>query len=131
MFPSWVRTLICPKKYIFCTFVLTTARNLSLLKQFTYVNLKVLSTLIWFIGVWSTTLEILAIKITKNMLTQWNSKKSSISKPNIFETVSHSIINNAIFWNFVRRPFRCIYVDCFNRLNFPAEVSTKLQKQLF
>ena len=35
----------CPKKSIFYTFMLTSARNLSLLKQFTYVHLKVLITL--------------------------------------------------------------------------------------
>ena len=47
-------SLNCSKKSIFCSFVLTFARNLSLLKQFTYVHLKVLITLfqnmIQFIG---------------------------------------------------------------------------------
>ena len=48
------------------------------------------------------------------------------------ETVSHSIINNTNFWKCVTRPFRCIYVNCFSRLRFLAEFSTKLQKiQLF
>ena len=36
-------------------------------------------------------------------------------------------INNTIFWKHVTRPFRCIYVNCFNRLRFLAEVSTKLK----
>ena len=44
----------CPKKCIFSNFVLTSARNLSLLKQFTCMDLKVLITvfqkMIWFIG---------------------------------------------------------------------------------
>ena len=44
------------------------------------------------------------------------------------ETVSHSIINNTNFWKCVTRPFRCIYVNCFNRLRFLAEISTNLQK---
>ena len=48
-------SLNCPKKCIFCNFVLTSARNLSLLKQFTYMHLKVLITVFqkmtWFIGV--------------------------------------------------------------------------------
>ena len=35
----------CPKKCIFYNFVLTSARNLSLLKQFTFMHLKVLITL--------------------------------------------------------------------------------------
>ena len=57
-FPSFfleLWTLNCPKKCIFCNFVLTSARNLNLLKQFTYMDLKVLITvfqkMIWFIGV--------------------------------------------------------------------------------
>ena len=48
-------SLNCPKKCIFCNFVLTSARNQSLLKQFTYMDLKVLiavfQKMIWFIGV--------------------------------------------------------------------------------
>ena len=43
----------CPKKCIFYNFVVTSARNLGLLKQFTYMRLKVLTTLfqkmVWFI----------------------------------------------------------------------------------
>ena len=44
------------------------------------------------------------------------------------ETVSHSIISNTIFWMCVTRPFRCIYINCFNSLRFLADASTKLQK---
>ena len=40
MFPSWVMVLKLPKKVYFCNFVLTSAGNLSLLKQFTYMHLK-------------------------------------------------------------------------------------------
>ena len=47
----------------------------------------------------------------------------------IFETVSHSIINNTIFWKCIMRSFRWMYGNCFNRLRFSAEVSTKLQKK--
>ena len=65
---------IVQKKCIFRNFVLTSARNLSLLKQFTYMDLKVLITvlqkMIWFIGVWATVHEILAIKMSKTMPTQ-------------------------------------------------------------
>ena len=66
--------LNCLTKCIFLDFVLTSARNLSLLKQFIYVYLKILITLfqkiIWFKGFWATAHEILAIKISKKMLTQ-------------------------------------------------------------
>ena len=64
-------SLYCPKKCIFCKFVLTSARNLSLLGQFTYMLLKVLIILLQkvvrFIGVWATIYEILAIKTLKKI----------------------------------------------------------------
>ena len=80
MFPSWAMVLKLSKKVYFlqffvnfCNYVLTSARKLSLSKQFTYIHLKVLITLIqkmiWF-GVWVTVHEILANNITKKMLTQ-------------------------------------------------------------
>ena len=46
----------------------------------------------------------------------------------VSEIVSHRIVNNAISLKCVTRPFRCICVNCFNRLRYLAEVSTKLQK---
>ena len=61
----------------------------------------------------------------------WLSRKLrsfSTSKPNISEAVSHSIINNDMFWKCVTRPFRCINV---NWLRVLAKVSTKLQKMHF
>ena len=68
----------------------------------------------------------------KKMLT-WQKflKNSSTSNTHTIETVSHSIINNINFWKCITRPFRCIYVNCLNRLRFLAEVSTKLQKMHF
>ena len=45
--------------------------------------------------------------------------------------VAQTFINHIIFWKIVMRTFRCIYVNCFNRLRFLAEVSTKLQKMHF
>ena len=55
MLPCQVLVLKLSKKLSFLQSVLTSARNLSLLKQFTYMYLKVLITLfqkiIWFIGV--------------------------------------------------------------------------------
>ena len=102
----------------------------------TYVHLKVLITLfqkmLWFIGVWATVHEILVIKISKKMLTQQKFlKNSSTSNTHTSETVSHSIINNTSSWKCVTRPIRCLYVNCFNRLRFLTEVSTKLQKTHF
>ena len=52
----------------------TSARNLRQLKLFIYMLVKVLISffeeMIWFIGDWATVHEILAIKISKKMLTQ-------------------------------------------------------------
>ena len=45
---------------------------------------------------------------------------------NISWMVAQTPINHSIFWKSVMRTFRCIYVNCFNRLRFIAEVSTKL-----
>ena len=45
---------------------------------------------------------------------------------NISWTVAHTPINHTIFWKSVIRTFRCVYLICFNRLRFYAEVSTKL-----
>ena len=113
--------------------MLNSAKNLRLLKQFTYMDLKVFITLfqkmLWFMEVWATVHDILAIKISKKMLTQQKFLKNySTSNTHTSETVSHSIINNTNFWKCVTRPFRCIYVNCFNRLRFLAEISTNLQK---
>ena len=54
-----------------------------------------------------------------------------ISNTNISERVSYRIINKTISWRCVTRPFRGMYVNCFNRFRFLAEVSTKLQKMHF
>ena len=40
-------------------------------------------------------------------------------------------INHIIFLKSVMATFKSIYVNCFNRLRFPAEVSTNLQKGHF
>ena len=50
---------------------------------------------------------------------------------NVSWTVAQTPINHIIFWKTVMKIFRSIYVNCFNRLRFLAEVSTKLQKMHF
>ena len=86
--------------------------------------------MIWFIGVWSTVHKILAIKISKNRLTQ---QKFKILQ---FQTLispkrSHSIINNNIFWKCVTRTFRCIYVTCFNIFRFFCWGQHEIKKMHF
>ena len=50
---------------------------------------------------------------------------------NISWTMAQTPINHIIFWKTVIRTLRSIHVNCFNRLRFLAEVSTKLQKMHF
>ena len=57
LFPFWVMVIKLSKKFTFCNFALTSTRNRSLLNQFTDTH-------------WATVHEILAIKISKKMLTQ-------------------------------------------------------------
>ena len=61
----------------------------------------------------------------------WVSIVFDILIANISWTVAQTPINHIIFWKTVIRTFRSIYVNCFNRLRFLAEVSTKLQKMHF
>ena len=67
MFFSWVMVLKLSKKCIFCNFVLTSARNLGLLEQFTYMYLEGLVThfekMVLFIMLWLTSLELLVFEI--------------------------------------------------------------------
>ena len=56
----------------------------------------------------------------------------STSDPNISRTVSHSIINNILFWKLITRPFRCIYVNCFNiDLDFLLKSAQNHKKCIF
>ena len=67
-------SLNCPEQCIFFKFVLTSARNTNLPKQFIYIQLKDLVMLfqkiVWFLGVWAIVHEILRNKIFKKMLIQ-------------------------------------------------------------
>ena len=73
MFSLWVMVLKLSKKCIFGNFWLSSARNSSLLKQFTYMLLKVLITLSEYHMVYrcqATDFKILMIKISEKLLTQ-------------------------------------------------------------
>ena len=50
---------------------------------------------------------------------------------NILQMVFQTPINHTIFWKSVMSSFSCLYVNCFKRLRFLAEVSTKFQKMHF
>ena len=57
----------------------------------------------------------------------WVSIFFDILIANISWMVVQTPINHTIFWKSENRTFICIYVNCFNRIRFLAEVSTKLQ----
>ena len=59
MFSSLIVVLKLFKKYIFCDFVLTSGRNLGLLKQFTYIHQEI----VLFIMQWLTVSEILGFEV--------------------------------------------------------------------
>ena len=106
---------------MFYNFALTWARNLSLLKQVTLMDLKVLIILfqkmVWFIGVWATDHETLVIKIQTRCWRGRHFVKFFDFKQCVKKCVT--------------RIFRHISVNCFNRLRFLAEVSSNLQKCTF
>ena len=128
---SFLRSLNCPRKYIFLQFALTSARNLKLLKQFTYVHLKLLITLFqkavlnffrkWYIGVRATAHEILRIRISKKMLTQQKFDKIFLLQTLISLKQKVIALQNSVFWENVRRHFRRIYINYKNGLRFFAD----------
>ena len=61
----------------------------------------------------------------------WISIFCDILITDISWTLAQTPINQFIFWKSVMRTFKCIYLNCFNKLKFLAEVSTKLQKTYF
>ena len=136
MLPSWVMVLKLSKKCIFCNFVLTSTRNLILLKQFTYVHLKCLVTHIHKMVLFSENTMSYCFRdfrvwSRRILLNFWVIIFFDILIANISWTVAQTPINHTIFWKSVMRTFRCIYVNCFNRLRFLAEVSTKFSKMHF
>ena len=88
--------------------------------------------MVWFTVVQAAVHEILMIKISKQMLKHKKLLQNpSISNTNVIETVSHSIINNIIFWICVTRPSRSIYVNCFNKLDFFLRSAQSCKKCTF
>ena len=136
MLPSWVMVIKLSKKVHFCNFVLTLARNPCLLKQFTYMHLKVLTThyqkMVSFIMLWLIVSEILAFKVDVFCLI---SAESAFFKNILIVNISWRVVKTPIyqiiFWKSVMRTSRCIYVNCFNRLRSLREKSTELQKMHF
>ena len=98
------------------------------------MDLKVLITvfqkMIWFSGILATVHMQLKYQkwcwLSRNL-----NLNSSNSNTNISKTLSHTKINNTIFWKHVTRPFRCIYVNYFNLLGFFSWGQHKIEKMHF
>ena len=137
MFPSWVMVLKLSEKVHFFQFCADFSKNLGLLDQFTCICIWKVS-LRTFRNIW---------KREENYPMTYCFGGIKISKPSfllsfcwvsiffgiliiakISWTVFQTTINHIIFWKSVMKTFICIYVNCFNRLTFLGEASTKLQK---
>ena len=95
----------------FCKFVLTSARNLSRLNQFTYMHLKGLVThfqkSVLFIILWLTVSEVWAFEVEKFLRNFcWVSIFFVILIANISWTVAQTPIKHNIFWNSVIENFQ-------------------------
>ena len=114
--------------------MLISARNLGLLKQFTYIYVSgrfcyALSEngVVYYATTYC--LGDTSIWNWKNLLNFcWLSIFFDILIAYISWMVARTPTNHTIFWKSVMRTSICIYVSCFNRLRFLAAVSTKLQK---
>ena len=131
MFPSWVMVPKLSKKVYFLQFCADLSKKCKSIKDiYIYVSERSRYTLsengivycamtycFGDISVWSR-------RILLNFC--WASIFFDILIANISWTVAWTPINHIIFWKSGKRTFRCIYVNCCNKLRFFAEISTKL-----
>ena len=136
MFCSWVMVLKLSKKMHYLQFCADLSKKLKSIKEiYIYAcersryafseNDMVYFVMTYCFGdirVWSR-------RILVNF--SWISIFFDILITNTSWTVAQTPINHIIFWKSVMKTFRCICVNCFNRLRFLAEVSKKLQKMHF
>ena len=125
MFPF----LSCSKKCTFCNFALTSARNrIICMWKVSLSTFRKWYCLLCYDLLFRRHYGLKLKNFVKFLLSQ-HLVNSLIA--NISWTVAQTPINHIIFWKSVMRTLRCIYLNCFNRLRFLAEVSTKLQKMHF
>ena len=131
MFPSWVMVLKLSKRVHFLQFCADLSKKCRSIKDiYIYASERSRYALsengiIYYamtycfgdISVWSR-------RILLNFC--WVSIFSNILIANISWMVAWTTIDHTIFWKNRKRTFRCTYINCFNRLRFLAEVSTKL-----
>ena len=138
-FPSWVMVLEFSKKvHFFCNFQLALVRNLTLLKQFTYTHVYASERSCYGlsedgIAYYAMTYCFEDTRVwSRRILLKfcWVNNFFDILIANILRTVTRTSTNHIIFWKSVMKTFRCIYVNCFNRLRFLAEVRTNSKKEM-
>ena len=115
-FPEFL-SVNCPKKCIFYNFMLTSARNLSLLKQFTYIQLKDLvkhfQKMVLFIMFYLTVSEILVFKSNNFVKILRSQHFFDILIANISSIVAQTPIIHTIFSKNLMTTFRCKYLNYF------------------
>ena len=136
MFPSWVMVLKLSKKVHFLQFCADLSKKSKSIKAiYIYASERsryalsengivycAMTCYFGEISVWSQ-------RILLNFC--WVSIFFYILIVHISWTMAQTPMNQSIFWKSVKTTFKCIYVNCFNRLTFLAEVSTKLWKMPF
>ena len=135
-FLSKLWALYCPKKCIFCNFVLTSARNISLLKQFTYRYPKDLVThfqkmviVYYAIAYCFRDVRLWIQKILLNFcwisIFFWYFNCSDLMNGGSDPCKPYHFLKEC------SENFQIEYVNCFTRLRSLPEVNTKLQKMHF
>ena len=136
MFPSWVMVLKLSKKVHFLQFCADLSKKSKSIKAiYIYASERSRYALsengiVYYamtycfgdISVWSR-------RILLNFC--WVSIFFDILIANISWTVAQTTTNHNIFWKSVMRTFRCIYVNCFNRLNFLLRSAQNCKNALF
>ena len=136
MFPSWVMILKLSEKVHFSNFVLTLAKKSKYVKTIdiyaSETSRYAVSEKVIVYYAMTSCFEDISVWNRRALLNFcWVSIVFDILIANISWMVAQVPINHIIFWKTVTKTFKSIYINCFNRLRFLAEVSTKLQKMHF
>ena len=131
MFPSWVMVCKLSKKVHFLQFCADLSKKSKSIKAiYIYASersryaLSENGIVYYAVTYYFGNIRVSSRRILLNFC--WVSIFFDILIANISWIVAQTPINHIIFWKSVMRTFRCIYVNCFNRLRFLAEISTKL-----
>ena len=136
MFPSWVMVLKLYKKMHFLQFCTDFSKKSKSVKGiYIYASKRSRHTLaengiVYYVMTYCFgDISVWSLRILLNFC--WVSIFFDTLIANISWTVAQTSVNDTIFSKSVMRTLRCIYVNCFNRLRFLAEVSIKLWKMHF